>query len=243
MAAKRKSTAEAAAEYAAKDYFISQRTEQLTNAFNAGASWMYSNQWHDIYAENPTRNGEYLVLYLHDNGEIFKDESKRFIQKCAILNCRVDKDGICKWIVDEKSRIPCAITHWAYLPKLPPLEIRSEYTPTKDPGNLKWVIEDSDLKLSNDGLINLNDSLEAHFGYINSLLAKSGELTEDEYLTLDMYSGDNWQLEKYSILINDTGDVDRMWHLKILNWDEVKPVFNNGASATIRLHLLGSVKG
>ncbi len=42
--AKRKSSAEAASDYAAKDYYIAQRTDLLKNAFNAGASWLYNNQ-------------------------------------------------------------------------------------------------------------------------------------------------------------------------------------------------------
>lgn len=31
-------------------------------------AWLYSNQWHDIYVEAPPKSGQYLVIYLMDNG-------------------------------------------------------------------------------------------------------------------------------------------------------------------------------
>lgn len=115
MSKKPISSAEAAANYAAKDYFISQRTEQLTNAFNAGVSWLYNNQWHDIYVEAPPKSGQYIVIYLMDNGE-------KLVQVFDILVYfkENEEDGLLPWGVGEGFEyLANAITHWAYIPKLP----------------------------------------------------------------------------------------------------------------------------
>ena len=118
MSKKPISSAEAAANYAAKDYFISQRTEQLTNAFNAGVAWLYSNQWHDIYVEAPPKSGQYLVIYLMDNGE-------KLVQVYDMLVYFKDNEdeGLLPWGLDEGYEyLAKAITHWAFIPKAPAIE-------------------------------------------------------------------------------------------------------------------------
>lgn len=118
MSKKPISSAEAAANYAAKDYFISQRTEQLTNAFNAGVAWLYNNQWHDIYVEAPPKSGQYLVIYLMDNGE-------KLVQVYDILVYFKDNEneGLLPWGLDEGyEHLASAITHWAFIPKAPEIE-------------------------------------------------------------------------------------------------------------------------
>ncbi|ROS84861.1 hypothetical protein [Lepagella muris] len=118
MSKKPISSAEAAANYAAKDYFISQRTEQLTNAFNAGVAWLYSNQWHDIYVEAPPKSGQYLVIYLMDNGG-------KLVQVYDILVYfkEEEEDGRLPWgLAEEYEYLAGAITHWAYIPKAPAIE-------------------------------------------------------------------------------------------------------------------------
>ncbi len=115
MSKKPISSAEAAADYAAKDYFIAQRTEQLTKAFNAGVSWLYNNQWHDIYVEAPPKSGQYLVIYLMDNGE-------KLVQVFDILVYfkENEEEGLLPWGVGEGFEyLAGAITHWAHIPKLP----------------------------------------------------------------------------------------------------------------------------
>lgn len=118
MSKKPISSAEAAANYAAKDYFISQRTEQLTKAFNAGVAWLYNNQWHDIYVEAPPKSGQYLVIYLMDNGE-------KLVQVYDILVYfkENEEEGLLPWGLDEKYEyLAGAITHWAFIPKPPAIE-------------------------------------------------------------------------------------------------------------------------
>jgi len=115
MSKKPISSAEAAADYAAKDYFIAQRTEQLTKAFNAGVSWLYNNQWHDIYVETPPKSGQYIVIYLMDNGE-------KLVQVFDILVYfkENEEEGLMPWGVGEGFEyLASAITHWAHIPKLP----------------------------------------------------------------------------------------------------------------------------
>lgn len=112
----KKTTYEAAAEYAAKDYFISQRTEQLTNAFNAGASWMFNNQWHDIYEELPPRSGMYMVLYAMDP-EISKIPF--YIDVLPFFKENID-EGNNPWSLDDGSEhLANALTHWAFIPAYP----------------------------------------------------------------------------------------------------------------------------
>lgn len=116
--AKRKSSADAAADYAAKDYYIAQRTDLLKNAFNAGASWFYHNQWHDMYEEAPPKSGQYLVIYLMNNGE-------KLVQVYDILvYCKEDEEeGLIPWgLGEEHLYLANAITHWAHIPKPPAIQ-------------------------------------------------------------------------------------------------------------------------
>ena len=120
---KRKSSAEAAADYAAKDYYIAQRTDLLKSAFNAGASWLFNNQWHDVYEEPPPKSGQYLVIYLMDKGEKEPPE-KRYVQVFDILVYLKDNEdeGLLPWgLEDEFEYLANAITHWAFIPKTPPI--------------------------------------------------------------------------------------------------------------------------
>ena len=114
---KRKSSAEAAADYAAKDYYIAQRTDLLKGAFNAGASWLFNNQWHDMYEEAPPKSGQYLVIYLMDKGEKEPPE-KRYVQVFDILVYFKDNEdeGLLPWGLDEEFEyLANAITHWALI--------------------------------------------------------------------------------------------------------------------------------
>lgn len=115
---KRKTSAEAASDYAAKDYYIAQRTDLLKNAFNAGASWFYNNQWHDIYVETPPKSGQYLVIYLLDN-------RKELVQVYDILVYfkENEEEGLLPWGLGEGYEyLAGAITHWAHIPKAPVIE-------------------------------------------------------------------------------------------------------------------------
>lgn len=123
----KKTTSEAAAEYAAKDYFISQRTEQLTNAFNAGASWMFNNQWHDVYEELPPKSGMYLVLYALDLGP----GTKPFYTDVLPFFKENIEEGNDPWGLDDGFEyLSHALTHWAFIPQFPKnYKLREEIIP------------------------------------------------------------------------------------------------------------------
>lgn len=128
--AKRKSSAEAAADYAAKDYYIAQRTDLLKAAFNAGASWLFNNQWHDMYEETPPRSGQYLVIYIMDKGEEMPID-KRYVQVFDILVYFKDNEdeGLLPWgLGEEFEYLAGAITHWAHIPNTPKFEIKEDGT-------------------------------------------------------------------------------------------------------------------
>lgn len=238
---RRKSTAEAATDYAAKDPYIAQRANLLKNAFNAGAAWLYANQWRDVYEEMPARSGRYLAIYLVDRGDGYR-ESERYAQQCVMLTCRVE-DGQSEWVVEDGSPLPFAITHWAHIPKMPPISLRPECAP------LPTAARRGESPMLTFGILTRGDgdemmrgvakSVDAYFRKVNAMLAKADPDDERDVwldgLAESARTGD--------LYVNDLGNPDRMWHLQVDNGDTLAAALRSGASCEVKLSLVGSVKG
>lgn len=69
---------QAAREYAdvAKSHLLGEEMELVRNAFEAGAEWALTNQWHEINKELPTETENVLVLYEHQIPIIGKVDSE-----------------------------------------------------------------------------------------------------------------------------------------------------------------------
>lgn len=233
--AKRKNSAEAASAYAAKDYYIAQRTELLENAFNAGAAWLYNNQWHDIYEEHPVKSDKYLALYLvaSDDGQCE--------QECEVMDYDTEQENPWQCATDKS----LAITHWAYVPKLPQLEMRKEYTPvtTKPAKSAIHLTYHYTMELSVDE-DNLNRSLDSYIGIINKIANKpSAERDEQEQMTLDYLTDAHGYYYDNSILVNDIDDDNKAWCFKIHNLEDVRKAIASGGECCIELTLFDRIKG
>lgn len=222
----KKTTADAASEYAAKDYYIAQRTDLLKNAFNAGASWIFNNQWHDIMQELPPRDGQYLVLYSSKNGD-------KVIPCYDLLVYSKDEDDDPQWgLAHGYEYLAFAITHWAFIPTPPknlPLEYAFQFTEKHpfSPQVHNYVKDAQNKRLRYNLHSESRDKGKYGEGYFNNHIAKSlrdffynateaslDDYTEFEYIE-DQYGN---SVERQLLRINDTapGEEDDMLSFLII---------------------------
>ncbi len=77
-----------------------------------------------MYEEAPPKSGQYLVIYLMDNGE-------KMVQVYDILVYfkENEEEGLMPWGIDEEHLyLAEAITHWAHIPKPPAIQQRDGVT-------------------------------------------------------------------------------------------------------------------